>query len=297
VRATFSLRFPLALGPTLALQRHGRTDPTIRLSSHRAVIAMRTPVGSATVDINRRDGEVEVEAWGPGSEWAVASVPRLLGLDDDPSAFAPETEPLRELHRRHAALRIGGSGRVMAALVPAILEQKVTGKEAKRSWAALVRAHGEPAPGPHDLLVPPAAEVLAGLAYHDLHRFGVERKRAEAIRAVARLGERVERLADGEPEDAYRFLRSIRGIGAWTAAEVGMAALGDPDAVSVGDYHLKHEVCFVLAGETTGTDERMLELLAPYEGQRGRACRLISLAGLMPPRRGPRRRLRSIQRL
>ncbi len=125
------------------------------------------------------------------------------------------------------------------------------------------------------------------------HRCGVERKRADTIRrAMARAG-RVDEVAGLPLEAAYRRLRALPGVGPWSAAEVGLVALGDPDAVSVGDYHLPSQVAWALAGERTGTDERMLELLEPYRGHRGRVLRLLTIGGVGPPRRGPRTARRS----
>ena len=77
------------------------------------------------------------------------------------------------------------------------------------------------------------------------------------------------------------------GIGPWTSAEIRQRAAGDPDAVSVGDYHLPRAVGWTLAGRITD-DAGMLELLAPYAGHRYRVTRLIELSGGHPPRRGPR---------
>jgi len=71
-------------------------------------------------------------------------------------------------------------------------------------------------------------------------------------------------------------------------------ALGDPDAVSVGDYHLPSMVAWALAGEARADDERMLELLEPYRGHRARVVQLLELAGIGPPRRGPRLALHRI---
>jgi 3-methyladenine DNA glycosylase/8-oxoguanine DNA glycosylase len=73
----------------------------------------------------------------------------------------------------------------------------------------------------------------------------------------------------------------------WTAAEIRQRALGDPDAVSVGDYHLPGIVGWALTGRKVD-DEGMLELLAPYAGHRHRVIRLLELSGAHPPRRGPR---------
>jgi 3-methyladenine DNA glycosylase/8-oxoguanine DNA glycosylase len=227
-------------------------------------------------------------------------VPALLGLDDDPAVLVPRHPVLADAVRRLPGVRIGRSGGVLEALVPAILEQKITGDEARHTYRALLRAYGEPAPGQPGLRLQPAPEVLATLPYHAFHPLGLERRRAELIRAVAREAPRLERLGTlasrpGEGLDAaYAALRRFPGIGPWTAAEVGIRALGDPDAVSVGDFHLPNLVCWALAGERRGTDERMLELLEPYRGQRGRVVRLLELSGIRSPRYGPRTASRRI---
>jgi 3-methyladenine DNA glycosylase/8-oxoguanine DNA glycosylase len=196
-------------------------------------------------------------------------------------------------------LRIGRSGLVFDAIVPTVLAQKVTGKEAGRAWASIVRSFGEPAPGPSEagLVLPPSAEALAALRYHDFHAHGVEMRRANVIRGLAAGIGRLERAATRALPDAYVVLRSFPGVGPWTAAEVAGVALGDPDAVSVGDYHIPNTVAWALAGEPRGTDQRMLELLAPYAGQRGRVIRLLEAAGISAPRFGPRAPVRSIRGL
>jgi 3-methyladenine DNA glycosylase/8-oxoguanine DNA glycosylase len=83
-------------------------------------------------------------------------------------------------------------------------------------------------------------------------------------------------------------LRAYPGIGPWTAAEVTLRALGDPDAVSVGDFHLPNVVAFALAGEPRGDDARMLELLEPWRGHRARVVRLLEASGIEAPKFGPR---------
>ena len=195
---------------------------------------------------------------------------------------------------RSRGLRVGRTGIVLESLVPAILEQKVIGSEARRSWIGLVRRYGEDAPGPPGMRLPPSPATLAALPYYAYHPFGIEQRRADLIRTVARAAERLEALVDeasspgGDPARAYAVLRAFPGIGPWTAAEVGIRAFGDADAVSVGDFHLPAMVTWALAGESGGTDERMLELLEPYRGQRGRVLRLLELTGIGPPRRAPR---------
>lgn len=291
---------PLDVRVTLGIHRRGTGDPTMRLEPDgRAWRATRTPEGAATTLITRLPGGtgVRVRAWGPGAAWAAAAVPALLGLHDDPAALVPRHAAIVDAIRRSPGLRIGRTAAVLEALVPAILEQKITGDEARRAFRALVIRHGEPAPGPGGLRLQPLASTLAGLPYHAFHPLGIERRRADLIRALAAQADRVEATAVLEPAAAYAWLERIPGIGPWTAAEVGMRAFGDADALSVGDFHLRNMVAFALAGEARGTDERMVQLLEPYRGQRGRVTRLLERGGPRPPRYGPRMPTRHIETL
>ena len=181
--------------------------------------------------------------------------------------------------------------------MPAILEQKVTGDEARRAWRGLIARHGEPAPGPPALRLrlPPTPEVLATLPYYAYHPFGVERRRAELIRRIAMRAAWFEAITELPIEMAHARLTSVPGIGPWTAAEVAVRALGDPDAVSVGDFHLPNLVAWALAREPRGTDARMLELLEPWRGERARVVRLLELSGIQAPRYGPRLAPRRIE--
>ena len=288
---------PIHLGLTLGPLRRGPVDPTSRFDDDGFWRATRTPHGPATQRIAFDGGRILVEAWGPGAGWALEAAPALIGMDDDPSAFRSHHPVIHDLHRRMPGIRIGRTGAVMEALVPSILEQKVTGKEAWLAYAAIVRRYGEPAPGPTGLMLPPAPERLAGIPSYDLHPLGVERRRADTVRRACKVARRMEEIVAMPVHDAYARLRVIPGVGVWTAAEVARVALGDPDAVSVGDYHLKNQVAWVLAGEPRATDERMLELLEPYRGQRARAVRLIEASGITAPRYGPRRPLRRLRHI
>jgi 3-methyladenine DNA glycosylase/8-oxoguanine DNA glycosylase len=239
---------------------------------------------------------LRAEAWGPGADRALAGVPALLGLGQDLPPLGGHPT-IAQLARRFPGVRIPRTGAVLEALVPAILEQKVIGEEARRALFALVRFHGEPAPGPSDLglRLPPSPGSLAALPYYAYHPYGVERRRADLIRRVAARAAWFERCADLSPVDAYARLTSVPGIGPWTAGEVGVRALGDVDAVSVGDFHLPNLVSFALLGEPRATDARMLELLDPWRGQRARVVRLLELSGIRVPRFGPRLSFRRIE--
>lgn len=291
---TLRLLHPVDLRLTLGPLRRGRLDPTMRIGPDGVWRATRTPVGPATTHLTAGGGEISARAWGPGAEWALDALPALVGADDAADGFAPRDPAVADLARRLAGLRIGRSGAVVEALVPTVLEQKVIGLEARRSYARLVRAVAEPAPGPAPVLLPPSPARLASTPSWVFHRAGVERRRADTIRVACSYRGRLEGAAALPSAEAQRRLLALPGVGRWTAAEVALLALGDADAVSLGDYHLPHQVAWALAGEARADDARMLELLEPYRGHRGRVIRLVVAGHRGPPRLGPRMPLRSI---
>jgi 3-methyladenine DNA glycosylase/8-oxoguanine DNA glycosylase len=293
-RLTLHLDRPLDLGRTVWPHLRGLHDPAMRVTGSEVIRATRTADGPATLHLRRVADRVEVEAWGPGAERALAGVSAFIGLDDDRAGFAPASRLLADLDRRRPGLRIGRSGAVLEALVPAILEQKVTGTEARHAYRGIIARWGEPAPGPFRLRLLPSPGVLAAIPYHEFHPIGLERRRADLVRAVAARANRFEEIVAMPLPDAYARLRAMPGIGPWTAAEVAVRALGDPDAVSVGDYHLPSLVAYALAGERKATDERMLELLEPFRGHRARVIRLLEESGIRPEMHGPRMQPRSI---
>jgi 3-methyladenine DNA glycosylase/8-oxoguanine DNA glycosylase len=276
---------PIDLPLTLAPIAHGRGDPTIRFDPDAIWRATRTPAGAATLRLRLvRDG-VAVSAWGPGAAAAVELAADLVGARDDPSALVPQHRLIGELVRGLPGLRLPRTNRPFEALLPAICEQKVTGVEARAAFRGIVATYGEPAPGPAHLRLPPAAATLAALPYFAFHRFGLERRRADLIRRAAQLAPRIE---GASMDEAYARLGALSGIGPWTLAEVGRIAFGDPDALSVGDFHLPNLVAWALARQPRADDARMLELLEPYRGQRGRVQRLLEASGIRAPRYGPR---------
>jgi 3-methyladenine DNA glycosylase/8-oxoguanine DNA glycosylase len=249
--------------------------------------ATRTPAGLATQRLRRvGGGGVQVDAWGPGAAWLLERAPALCGALDHPEAFRPNQPLLDHLVHRHPGLRIGRSEAVFETALFVTLEQRVATRDAWRSWRQLVRALGEPAPGPlPDLWAPPEALRIAATPYEVFHRFGVERRRADVVKRLAVVARRLEETAGFALEAAYARLRAVAGVGPWTAARIAMFALGDCDAVFVGDLHLPHLVSSALAGERRGSDERMLELLEPYRGHRARVVRLL-MAAPSPTGRG-----------
>ncbi|MFG2997754.1 DNA-3-methyladenine glycosylase family protein [Streptomyces sp. NPDC048340] len=292
---TWSPDGPLDLGLTLGPLRRGPGDPTFRTTPDGSVWrGCRTPAGPATLRVAAHGTAVHAEAWGPGADWVLGELPALLGADDDPAAFVPRHRLLHASHRRRPGLRLTRTGLVLESLIPTVLEQKVTADEAYRAWRRLVRQYGEPAPGPgpgpapRDLYVMPDPRTWALIPSWDWHRAGVDAKRSAAVVRAARVAGRLEEAAAMDLPEAVRRLEAVPGIGPWTSAETLQRSNGAPDAVTTGDLHLPGIVGYALAGDRDADDAAMLELLAPYAGQRHRAARLILLAGAAPPRRTPR---------
>lgn len=290
-RRTITLPFAVDLHRSLSALRLGRHDPTIQLMSTAVAVALRTPDGAAALRAEHLGDRIEVESWGDGGEWALEHAPGMLGCLDDRAGFDPVDPVVRRLHREADGLRLPRTGRVLDALIPAVLSQRVTGFEAKRSYRLLVERWGEPAPGLPALQLAPRPDVIAELGYYDLHVIGVEKKRADALKRVCAHATRLEAVGAKAPDQLRTRLEAIAGVGPWTSAEVARVVLGDADAVSVGDFHLKHLVSWALASEPRGTDDRMLQLLEPYRGHRGRVCTLLESSGLTAPKHGPRQRI------
>jgi len=277
----------------LRQQRHGGADPTYRIdAAGRHWRGVRTPHGPATLLVEwvPTAGEVRAEAWGPGAAWVLESVPDLLGAGDDWSGFEPRHPVLAEARRHHPHVRQGRSGLVLESLVPAIIEQKVTGQEAFAGFRMLVHRFGERAPGPgveRKLWVQPAPEVLRTIPSWEWLRMHIDPARSRALVTVARVADSLERIVDLPADEADRRLRSVAGVGVWTSAEVRQRALGDPDAVSFGDYHVAADVGWALTG-TPFDDVELEAYLEPWRPHRGRVPLLVALAGLRRPRRGAR---------
>ena len=286
---------PVDVAATWGPLRRGVGDPTWRSTQGVLWRGIRSPLGPVTLRLVTRHTEARLvaHAWGEhlAAQWVLERLPAMLGQEDDATGFvAHHGVVAAALAHRGVGWRVPRTGLVLESLVPAIIEQKVTGQEANSGYRHLVRALGEVAPGPGrelGLWVVPPADVLRQVPSWQWLRMGVSPQRADTVMRVVRVADRLANVSDLPLAQAHRRLRAIPGVGVWTAAETAHRALGDADAVSFGDYHVAKNIGWALTGEAI-SDEALVELLEPYRGHRYRVQRLLELAGAMRPRRGPR---------
>ncbi|PZE97234.1 DNA-3-methyladenine glycosylase 2 family protein [Curtobacterium sp. MCLR17_040] len=277
---------------TLRPLQRGSGDPAFQVVGGVVWLALHTPSGPASVAIRRAGDTIAVSAWGSGASWAVEHAPDLLGRGDDWSSFdVSANEFLAAARHRQPGLRLLRTNTVVAMLVPAIMEQKVTSRQAWGAWRYLLRRHGTPAPGPAPagMMVPPDARTWARIPSWEWHRAGIEPGRSATVMRVVKLAPALERtLAHGRGGEVVSTkLQSIPGVGRWTAAETAQRSHGDPDSPSVGDFHVPALVGWALTGAPVD-DDGMLELLEPWRGHRERVVRLIGGSGFRKPAFGPR---------
>jgi len=293
---------PRSLRRTLGIHRMGTSDPTTRVSDGAFTRATLTPEGPGTLTIRWTrdpappdDCGLDADAWGPGANWLMARVDDLTGAADRPGAFAGGHPVVERSLRLTRGNRVGASRMLYHHLMPTIIGQRITGGEAVRQWTRLCYELGEPPPGPADLVgtmrLPPAPSALHRRPAWWFHPLGIETKRAHPLTEVARHADKLQRWTDLPSDEVAAKLALLPGVGPWTIGSALGPVLGDPDAVPVGDYHHPNTVAWALAGEPRGDDDRMIELLEPYRGQRGRVLwALTSVAG-GAPKFGPRQRI------
>ena len=299
---------PRSLRSTLAAYQAGFGDPTTQLADNQFLHATLTPNGPATLRLgwardpaSVSDPGLVTEAWGPGADWLLARVDRFTGACDRPVRCNDGHPVVERALRLTQHRRIGTSGGLYHLLLPTIIAQRITAGEALKQWQRLVWKLGESAPGPPGIIgqlrLPPSPEALRGRPAWWFHPLGIEAKRAQALTEVARHADKLWSWAQAGADVAATKLALIPGVGPWTIGSVLGPALGDPDAVQVGDFHFPNVVAWALANEPRATDARMLELLEPYRGQRGRVLSAIVSTAGGAPAFGPRKRIVPIARL
>lgn len=283
---------PYHFHATLRMLALGRGDPTARVGPKEAWRATWLPSGPATAQLVDAGDRLLVRAWGSGAAEAAARAHGWLGLHDRPEEHVPDHPRLAALHAEYAGRHLAATGEVVHFLARNVVRQLVPWPDAQRYWRDLVRLQGAAAPGPGELLLPPAPTWLRDRAPSELRRLGLGGRQGDTLRRVGAYARRLEEAAALPGDERRRRLLALPGLGPWTVESTLGIGLGDPDAVPTGDYHLPNAVSWALAGEPRADDARMLDLLEPFRGQRWRVLHLLVVAGVHAPRFGPKAPLR-----
>ncbi|MEY4401078.1 MAG: hypothetical protein RL072_943 [Actinomycetota bacterium] len=289
--------------------RNGFSDPTTRVmfSSRAARATVRieraalTPCGPGSIlfEVGAND-EITGHAWGEGADWLWERATKLAARHQRcvlSEEFFSHHRTVSQALRTSGLLHLPATESPYHEILPAILGQRITAAQAHAQWRRLCDTYGEAAPGPLNLRLPPTPERLKMIPSWEFHQLGIEEQRARTLHTAARYADYVDRTRDFSGPQAREALLKLPGIGVWTAAATVGISHGDPDALPVGDFHVKNTVAWALAGRARGTDEEMIELLHPYDGQRWRVVRMLESSGFSAPRYGPKRRLFDVARL
>jgi AraC family transcriptional regulator of adaptative response / DNA-3-methyladenine glycosylase II len=172
----------------------------------------------------------------------IARLRRVFDLAADPvaiTAHLAKDPALAPLVKARPGLRVAGAWDGFELAIRAVLGQQITVAAAATLAARLVASHGQRlAIGDAELThVFPSPATLASA---DLTSVGMPRSRAAALSAVGAAAVADPHLFDANCglEDAVKRLRSIRGVGEWTAQYIALRQLREPDAFPAADIGL-----------------------------------------------------------
>jgi 3-methyladenine DNA glycosylase/8-oxoguanine DNA glycosylase len=272
---------PFDLHATFDMQLLGKFDPTGSRGEHSLRKIHLDGQGKLVVwRFTQTDTALEIETQGDDGR-LLAVMTRQFPLTDGVEAFAPEHPLLRRLHKGCRGMRFIRMPWPFEIAAGAVLQQRVRWQTAYTDFKRVALRWG--AQTGAGCAFPTSAQ-LAAVPLARLEAIGLDPKRARALHLLACADARHAFLHPrADPVHVNSRLLQIHGIGPWTAALVSGVAYGNPDAVPIGDLHIPSLVTSALAGEAEGTDERMLELLAPYAGHRFRVIRLLRWAARRVP--------------
>jgi 3-methyladenine DNA glycosylase/8-oxoguanine DNA glycosylase len=274
--------FPVHFPRTFSLQRLGPYDPTTELSEHRFCKAFFYRGKPAAVEVMRENASLKVRAFGDDAQELAEEAAEGLRQDDGYRMFRTKDTGVSRLHRMLPGLRVLRVPWLYDMTCSAILQQRIRTVDAMRDWRHITQRYGSDAP--LGLRAFPPAEALAAVPQFELERMGIDAKRAKTLLRFAKEMRFVSLRPTMDFQRLRQTLLRVSGIGPWTTETVLGYGAGDTDAAIPGDLHLPHLVCYALAGEAEGSDERMMELLEPFRGHRFRIIRLLYASGLAVPR-------------
>jgi AraC family transcriptional regulator of adaptative response / DNA-3-methyladenine glycosylase II len=195
---------------------------------------------------------------------AIARVRHLFDLDAEPSvieAHLGEDPLMRALLRAQPGLRVPGAWDGFELAVRAVLGQQITVGAATELAGRLARSFGTAceASGGLTHLFPTPAQLRRA----DIAALGMPRARATTIALLAAASMEDPKLftAARSPEETLACLRSIAGIGEWTAQYIAMRALRETDGFPASDVGLQRAIA-------DGPRPNERQLLARAEGWR-----------------------------
>ena len=302
---------------TFLAYRFGASDPTFRVSESTVRGTSLTGMGEVMFRIAAGASETPTlvvvgrgkEAWARRKDNFFGGCDTFTTLDQNCPGWQEHhsmtlsvAQKIKRLEQKWGHQRIGGSGDTYKAALVATLGQRITVIQAVSQWRDLCKKFGSISLSAEDLdeetlYVTPLPEVLAALAPYQLHPLGIEEKRAKTIIQIGRFFSRPGMLDANSAHSVALLEKMVVGFGPWTSALVRREAAGDPDAVAVGDFHVKNTVAHFFTGAPRGTDEEMMKTLEPFHGQRGRIVEWLRHEGIHAPQHGPRKALFSISRL
>jgi 3-methyladenine DNA glycosylase/8-oxoguanine DNA glycosylase len=277
--------FPVHFSRTFSMQSLGPYDPTAESAADLFRKAFFYRGEPAALEFRRDQEGLLVTAYAPEAEALLEETLAGLSQDDRYRSFATVDGGIWRLHRSQPGLRLLRFPWLYEMTCSAILQQRIRTVDAMRDWRHITQRWGVPAP--LGLRAFPSAEILARVAQFELQALDIDAQRARTLLRFAQESRFVPlKTALRFAELRERLIR-IPGVGPWTTESVLGYGAGDADAAIPGDLHLPHLICYALAGEIPGSDERMMELLEPFRGHRFRIIRLIYASGIAVPRSTP----------
>lgn len=233
--------------PAAAAHLAARCTPEVEIVegvTYRRTVEMCGNPGVLEIDFGTSPaGNLEVTAHLPTFDSIIDDVARvraMLGLDDpSPEQFGadPVIGPL--VAARPGTRVIGGWDR-FESLIRIVIGQQVSVAGARTVAGTLVQAYGRALPAPALGLTRlfPGPEPLARA---EVRALPMPRRRAEAIRAIARavLDGDLDLYGESEPAVVRERLLAIPGIGRWTADVAAMRVWRDPDAFPSDDLGIR----------------------------------------------------------
>jgi len=182
----------------------------------------------------------------------VQSAREVFDLDapvDQISATLGKDKVLRKALRKFPGVRVPGAWDGFELTIRAILGQQISVKAATTIAGRIATRYGEPLNRDADrdnsglARIFPVAERLSRARFNNI---GIVTSRAETIRSVAKavLHGDIHFEAAQDPDEFCEALKSIRGIGDWTAQYVAMRVLKNPDAFPASDLGLIKAIRF-----------------------------------------------------